>query len=303
MATLAIIVATRDREAMLQRMLASAQALDPIGRERPDIIVADNGSHDGTRQIVEAATTHDASVRYLWAPEGGKTRALNTAIRMTDAPILAFVDDDIILDPAWLRAVTTYFTTTTAGAAQGAIRLPPEVAADPALAAEVDRWGTIPQRELAPTVEISRSLTGANMFVTRHTFARVGLFDERLGPGAAGACEDTELALRIRAAGIDIGTIPDAVVYHAVERERLTTAYLRTMHELRGRSRVYYKPAGASRILPNLGMAALGVASTAIGGSPRAQARALGRWYHYRAMLRMQRGPRLPGGAPRLEEA
>ncbi len=303
MASLAIIVATRDREAMLQRMLTSALAFVATDQAGLDVIIADNGSRDGTRSIVEAATQRDARVRYLWAPHGGKSQALNTAIRMTDAPILAFVDDDIIFDRAWLDAVTAYFANTNAGAAQGAILLPPEVAADAALTAEVERWGTIPRRELTPTARTSRSLTGANMFVTRQTFARVGLFDERLGPGAAGACEDTELALRVQAAGIDIGTIPNAIVYHAVERERLTTEHLRAMHELRGRSRTYYKPSGASRILPNLAMAALAVAWTTIGGSPRARVRALGRWYHYRAMLRMRRAPRLPGGAPQLEES
>lgn len=302
MAALAIIVASRNREAMLRRMLASAHALDAIDRQRPEIIVADNGSQDGTRRVVDAATAQDANVRYMWVPHGGKTHALNAAIRATNAPILAFVDDDVTFDEAWLGAATDYFAHTDAGAAQGTIRLPPAVAADPALAAEVERWGTIPHRELAPTARTCRSLTGANMFVTRHTFARVGLFDERLGPGAAGACEDTELALRVRAAGIDIGTIPHAVVYHAVERDRLTADYLRTMHELRGRSRAYYKPTGASRILPNLGTAALRIAWTALGGSAQSRAHALGRWYHYRAMLGMQRSPRLTGGAPRLDE-
>jgi GT2 family glycosyltransferase len=300
---MAIIVATRDRAAMLERLLASARAMAAPSGARPALIVADDGSRDRTADVVAAATQVDPGVRYLPVAAGGKSRALNAAIRATTAPVLAFVDDDVTLDAGWLAAVQRHLGGTDTGAAQGAIRLPPAVTADPALAAEVERWGTIPCRDLAPTAHTSRSLTGANMLVLRTTFARVGLFDERLGPGAAGACEDTELALRIRAAGLAIGSIPDAVVYHAVERTRLGIAHLRAMHEHRGRSRIYYKRYTPSRVLPNLGVAALGVASTALAGSPRARARALGRWYHYRAMLAALRAPRLAGGVPRLEES
>jgi glucosyl-dolichyl phosphate glucuronosyltransferase len=300
---LAVIVATRDRAAPLGRMLATALAMtEPVGTAL-ELLVADDGSTDRTPAVVaQAAARHDG-VRYLRADGGGKTRALNQAIRETTAPVLAFVDDDVELDRGWLAAATAYFADTDAAAAQGPIRLPPAVAADAGLVAEVARWGTIPCRDFGPDTEESRSLTGANMFVTRAAFAEVGLFDERLGPGAAGACEDTELALRLRAAGLRIGYVPTAVVYHVVEPHRLTAEYFRRMHELRGRSRVYYKRhASALSILPDLGIAALGVASTALAGDPRTRTRALGRWYHYRAMLRARRAPRLPGGAPRLEE-
>jgi GT2 family glycosyltransferase len=144
--------------------------------------------------------------------------------------------------------------------------------------------------------------------VTREAFAAVGLFDERLGPGAAGASEDTELANRLRAAGRRIGYVPDAIAYHAVEHDRLSAAYFRALHEARGRSRIYYKYPGAPstigltvRLLPDLGLAALGVAATALGNGGERRRRALARWYHYRAMLAAGRAPRLPGGVPRLD--
>jgi GT2 family glycosyltransferase len=122
----------------------------------------------------------------------------------------------------------------------------PAAAADPLLVAAVERWHTIPHCDYGPTVAEAPSLIGANMLVERRAFARVGLFDERLGPGAAGASEDTELAARLRAAGERIGYIPDAIVYHAVEPDRLSAAYFRSLHEARGRSRIYYNsPSGA----------------------------------------------------------
>jgi GT2 family glycosyltransferase len=307
---LAIIVATRNRERWLRRLLGSLFAMTAVERIAPEVIVADNGSTDATARVATDMAAAHATVRYLAAPEGGKSRALNTAIRSTSAALLAFVDDDVELDRDWLVAVDGYFGRATVTAAQGTIRLPPEAAADPAVVAAVERWHTIPRCDFGPAVTESSSLTGANMFVTRRAFAKVGLFDERLGPGAAGASEDTELAARLHAAGERIGYVPDAIVYHAVETERLGAEYFRALHESRGRSRIYYKHQEgrsafglALRLLPDLTLAALGLAPPALGGGGAPRRRALARWYHYRAMLAAGRAPRLPGGVPRLDGA
>lgn len=200
---LAIVVATRNRAPRLRSLLASCLALDGRERLRPDIVVADDGSTDETARVV-AQAAHSA-VRHLALPGGGKSRALNAAIRATTAPWLAFVDDDVELDPRWLVAVEAYLGRHDVGAAQGTIRLPAADAADPTTVAALARWHTIPQCDYGPAVTDAPSLIGANMLVARRAFARVGLFDERLGPGAAGASEDTELAMRLRAAGERIG--------------------------------------------------------------------------------------------------
>jgi len=303
MAALAIVVATRDRAVLLRRLLASAVAMTAWERVAPELIVVADGASDATPLVVAEAARRAPTIRYLSGPGGGKTRALNAAIRATNAAVLAFVDDDVELDPGWLVAVDAYTARARVAAAQGPIRLPPESAGNAAIAAAVAEWRTIPQCDLGPSASEAGSLIGANMLVWRATFARVGLFDERLGPGAAGACEDTELARRIRASGGRIGYIPDAIVYHAVDPTRLSADYFRILHASRGRSRRYYKPTGlAAHILPNLGVAALRFALAAATGHPHARTRALGRWYHYRAMLTAARTAPLAGGVPRLDE-
>lgn len=305
---LAIVVATRNREPRLRRLLASFFAMTGVDRLAPVLVIADDGSTDGTAALVTATTRTRPTVRHLAVPSGGKCRALNAAIQRTSADLYAFVDDDVELDRDWLVAVDAFFARTTVAAAQGTIRVPPEAAADPTIVAAIARWHTIPHCDFGPTVTEAASLTGANMFVTRRAFARVGLFDERLGPGAAGASEDTELAARIRAAGERLGYLPDAIVYHAVEPDRLSPGYFRALHESRGRSRIYYKFAAdraplaiALRLLPDVARAALGVAASTLGSGGESHRRALARWYHYRAMLTAARAPRLPGGIPRLE--
>jgi GT2 family glycosyltransferase len=86
-----------------------------------------------------------------------------------------------------------------------------------------------------------RGVLGANMAFRVEALARVGAFDERLGPGAAGHEEETEISHRLRRAGFRIGYAPAAVVFHDVDPARATRerfiriarerGYCRTLHE------------------------------------------------------------------------
>ena len=114
---LAIIVATRNRDRRLRRLLDSIFAMTAVERTPPEVIVADNGSTDQTARVVADAAAAHPTVRRLAVPEAGKSRALNAAIRSTAAEVLAFVDDDVELDRDWLVAATAYFARTNVAAA------------------------------------------------------------------------------------------------------------------------------------------------------------------------------------------
>ncbi len=73
-------------------------------------------------------------------------------------------------------------------------------------------------------------------------FAPVGPFDERLGPGAAGHEEETEMSARLRRAGYRIGYSPNAVVYHEVDPERADRARFIRIARERGRCRMIHEP-------------------------------------------------------------
>jgi len=75
----------------------------------------------------------------------------------------------------------------------------------------------------------------------------VGLFNERLGPGASGAHEDADFSERIRAAKLGIGYIPRAIVYHAVDPARFTPASFRDFQRRMARSLYALDPQHAWR--------------------------------------------------------
>ena len=101
---LAVIVATRNRSADLERLLEGLTACaPPLGRPW-ELLVVDNGSTDDTPAVL-AAFRGRLPLRALREERAGKSRAVNAGIRAAPQPLLAFTDDDAIVGPSWLRAI------------------------------------------------------------------------------------------------------------------------------------------------------------------------------------------------------
>src|ERR1700736_11049 len=98
-----VIVCTHDRPEALDACLRSASAL-----RYPDVhlLVVDSASRDGrTREV--AAAWHAAYVR---SEVGGLSHARNLGARACSTEILAFTDDDAVIDPDWLANLTAGFS-------------------------------------------------------------------------------------------------------------------------------------------------------------------------------------------------
>jgi glycosyltransferase involved in cell wall biosynthesis len=282
--TISVIVPTRNRARSLRALLESFDALKtpPVPYE---IVIADNGSTDDSARLLADWRASGPARSVVRVNQPGKSRAVNAAIAHSRGQLIAFVDDDVVVEPEWLAEVWDYFTRHDCAAAQGSVVWPPEATADPALFALLDRYRTIVHLDLAPDT-VRTKLTGANMTVRRHTFAVVGTFNEAIGPGAAGLSEDNELAGRILKHGGWIGYMSRARVIHEIDPSRLTEEYFQEYHRRQGRSRFAYKHNGIfSSILPNLAKACVNYATYTMLGNTRRRYRAKGRYYHYREML------------------
>jgi|688.fasta_scaffold190954_2 glycosyltransferase involved in cell wall biosynthesis len=100
---ISIIICTRNRAAVLDRVLTLHLVLAlPNGWKREYVIV-DNGSSDSTKEVVDRFR-HEASfrVQYAYEPQAGHSIALNTGCRTASGEILAFTDDDAIPVNDWL---------------------------------------------------------------------------------------------------------------------------------------------------------------------------------------------------------
>ena len=191
--TVTVVIPTRDRPDDLERVLAS---LVPQSHADFSVLVMDQSADAGpARRMIELLG--DDRFVHVDHRKTGKSVALNDAINTTTAEIIAFTDDDCEVPGSWIeQGLSTLRSHPSVGLLFGEV-----VAAD---LSGVD--GFIPAihfdaaREIRGPVSRHRDLLGmgANMFIRRTTFGRIGLFDEDLGPGGRlRAAEEAELTYRI----------------------------------------------------------------------------------------------------------
>jgi glucosyl-dolichyl phosphate glucuronosyltransferase len=102
-----VILCTYNRCEDLAGALGSIAASQVTNSVTWEVLVVDNNSTDQTRDVVEAfSRQHPGRFRYLFEPKAGKSYALNAGIANTCSEVLAFVDDDVTVEPTWLQNLT-----------------------------------------------------------------------------------------------------------------------------------------------------------------------------------------------------
>ncbi len=86
-----------------------------------EIVVVDDGSTDRTTDVVREAFADEPRVRLLTKRNGGKSSALNYAIRLIDAPIVVCIDADTRLAPDALERLLVHFEDKKVGAVAGVV--------------------------------------------------------------------------------------------------------------------------------------------------------------------------------------
>ncbi|GAA1663588.1 hypothetical protein GCM10009701_20850 [Mycolicibacterium murale] len=229
-----VVLCTRDRPEHLERALASIRALDYADFE---VVVVDNApATDATAAVVAACD--DSRIRRVLEPTPGLSNARNTGLRSATHEIVAFTDDDVVVDPQWLQGIARGFTrgdnvTCVCGmvpsgelrtAAQGYFdqRVPWADTIEPRVYSTQNPPADHP---LFP-FQVGKCGTGANFAVRRSRLVELGGFDEALGVGTK-TCggEDLDLFFRVLAAGDTLVNEPSAIVWH---RHRSDSAALLT---------------------------------------------------------------------------
>lgn len=86
--------------------MVSAVFQQDYPKERYELIVVDNGSVDGTAEAAaRLAADSPVPFRFVVEPEAGVSRARNRAAAEAALEYVAFLDDDTIPTPGWLRAL------------------------------------------------------------------------------------------------------------------------------------------------------------------------------------------------------
>ena len=222
------IVCTYNRCQSLARALESlALSILPEATEW-DVLVVNNNSSDQTEAVVrDICLRYPGRFRYLFEPQQGKSYALNTGIREARGNILAFVDDDVIVEPEWLQNLT--FVLQDGQWAGSGGRILPEPGFVPpdwlALEGPLSLIGALcAYCNLGDkSCEFTDPPYGANMAFRKEMFCKHGYFRTDLGPrpNSEMRSEDTEFGRRLMTAGERLCYVPSAIVYHEIHERRV----------------------------------------------------------------------------------
>lgn len=220
-----VVIPTRGRAAYLD------VTLDSLAGQRTqiphEIVVVDDGANDTTVQV---AARH--GVRCV---SHGRRRSLNaarnTGLREARAPLIAYLDDDVLVPPGWLEALVS-----------GAEAHPQAEAYAGPIRARFE--GRVPRgcgREDPPITVLdlgredreTRTAWGANFAVRRAAVERIGPFDDRIVRPHG---DEEEWVERLRAAGGRLWYLGGAGVDHRRSAEDARLRPLARAAYARGRA-------------------------------------------------------------------
>ncbi|MBS2040487.1 glycosyltransferase [bacterium] len=117
---LTVLVAAYNEETVIARTIESLLASDYPGLS---VVVVDDGSLDATAEVVEQRFGSDSRVRLVRQSNGGKARALNTALAQVDTPVVLCVDADTLLDRQAIQRLARHFDDPSVGAVAGNVKV------------------------------------------------------------------------------------------------------------------------------------------------------------------------------------
>lgn len=220
---ISVVLCTRERPDDLAGALASLRTIDYPDFE---IVVVDNApATDATARVIAAAA--DPRVRRVIEPVAGLSNARNAGLRAARHDIVAFTDDDVVVDPHWLHGLARGFgraddvSCVCGMVPSGELR----TAAQAYFDQRVSWAATLAPRTYSladpPTdlplfpFQVGIYGTGANFAITRGAAFAMGGFDEALGAGTSTkGGEDIDMFFRLVAAGHTLVNEPAAIVWH-----------------------------------------------------------------------------------------
>lgn len=241
---ISIVIATYNRSSQLSNVLDSL-----IGQESDDsfvfeILVVDNNSRDETRAVSESYANRAQGachrIRYVFEPAQGKPFALNRGIREAQGKIIAFTDDDVIIDKRWLMSIVQCFREFDCDGVGGRVL--------PVYPKETPAWVKENPQKAAGTVVIydygdlvlkheaaMEQFIGANYAFRRDIFAQCGVFRTDFKFDGLAVGEDREFVRRLIKEKKVLYYCGRALIWHPVDLKRLRLGHVIRWHMALGR--------------------------------------------------------------------
>jgi glycosyltransferase involved in cell wall biosynthesis len=228
-----IIITTYDRYELVPDAIKSLLKQN-INAQRYEIIVVDNCPMQPQHEELKSAFADEEIVRIVSEPQKGISAARNTALKLSRAPIVCFIDDDALAHPNWLSELLTAFRSygDNVGIVGGSI--------SPKWQGPVPDW--IEKRHLGHLSIVdwggktriankNEWFAGCNIAFDRQTLIEVGGFNSSLGRSGGDTVllsnEESDVTRKIEALGKLRVYAPKARVEHLIFASRLHPDWFR----------------------------------------------------------------------------
>ena len=219
-----VAVCTRDRAADLALCL---QGLAAVDYPHFEVLVVDNApTNDDTCQLLEQEFPQ---FRYVCEPRPGLDWARNRAIFEAKGDIIAYTDDDVVVDRCWVKSLARVFADNDDVMAVTGLVVPYELETESQVLFETyggfgrgfeRKWYRRKTKRLPyQWLGAGQFGTGANMAYRRSVFEEIGYFDPALDVGTVtNGGGDLEMFFRVLKEGHTLVYEPDAMVRHRHRR-------------------------------------------------------------------------------------
>jgi GT2 family glycosyltransferase len=225
-----IVVATRDRSASLSACLDSLLSQDYPNYE---IIIVDNVPNtNATFDLIKKKYSGLANVHYLRENIAGLSSAHNRGLMKVDGSIVAFTDDDVVVDEYWLTEIVRGFKVVDNVACVTGMIFPAEL--ETPAQVWIEQFGGFSKGYKRRIFDLSNNRpesplypynagvfgSGANMAFKTSVLREIGGFDPALGIGSRGVGGDDLAAFfEVITRGYSLVYEPAAIVHHWHRRD------------------------------------------------------------------------------------
>ena len=219
---ISVVIPCRNGAGVLAKQLDALSAQETSAEF--EIVVADNGSTDGTADLVRAHPDPRVCVVDAGRAPGANV-ARNVGITASKGDFILLTDADDVVHPGWIEAYHRAFMNGAQAVGGGLDR----ILADGTLLAR--------ERRLYPALSRKNVFAnGTNCGFTRELFSGVQGFDETFIGGA----DEVDFFWRVAESGFVLELVPDAVV-SKVQRTELSAAFAQYRNFGRGEARLLDK--------------------------------------------------------------
>lgn len=223
-----VVVCTYNRKNLLKSCLNSIYAQD-YPESSLEVMIVDGGSTDGTEELCKEFP----QIQFITESRFGLAYARNKGAELARGFIVAYTDDDCIVDKLWLRNLIAgfQFSENVMGVGGPVYPLHPEIIPE-----KIHVKAALGLFDDGESTKLTEGIITSNSAFKKGIFKTIK-FDETLGITRRGKLvlsdEDTDFCRKIVNSGYKLRYVPHAKVYHRIHKERIRIPYI-VKHALHG---------------------------------------------------------------------